>query len=108
MPLLLTPAQPLATTCGLPVSALYVIVNRVAFSRLQRTGEFTMGYYLNDAASLPGSGVAELPVNLPRGFSFTILPDQADALESPKAVCEAYAQHELLTLLPDATIETVD
>lgn len=107
MPLLITPATPVVTPCGLECAALYVIVNKCTFDRLQRSGEFWLGYYVNEPASLPQSGRAELQVDLRRYFTFSITPLQADALESPTAVMEAYAEYELLQLLPGATIETV-
>ncbi|MBH8569349.1 hypothetical protein KB206_10670 [Microvirga sp. STS02] len=108
MPLLITPVTPLATPSGLTCAALYAIVNKVEFDRLLRQGSFSVGYYLNELASRPGSGVSELPVDLTRGYAFSILPEQADALESPTAFCEAYATNQLLALLPGATIETVE
>lgn len=106
MPLLITPSEPLITPSGLSITVLYCIVNRVGFDRLQRRGEFTVGYYINEDASLPDSGVHQLPVDLLRDFSFAILPEQANAADA-QAVCEAYAQHELAKLLPGATIEEV-
>lgn len=108
MPLLITPAVPLITPHGLTCPVLYAIIDECGFNRKERSGSFTLGYYLHEAASLPGSGVFELPVDLQRGFTFSISPEQADALESPQAVMEAYAHYELLQQLPEgSTIETV-
>jgi hypothetical protein len=108
MPLLLTPAQPLPTSCQLPVAQVYAIVNLFSYDRLTRLASFELGYYVHEAASLPGSGVAQLALSLPTGFAFQLPPASIGSLGDPTEVLEAYAQHELQALLgADATIETV-
>ena len=109
MPLLLTPAQPLLTPSGLPVSQLYAIVDEFSYSRKLRRASFVLGYYVSEAASLPESNMSQLRVRLPLNFSFQVAPAQLGALGDPQAVLEAYAQQELATLLGEgATIEQVE
>ena len=107
MPLLLTPAAPLLTTCHLPVRSVYVIIDALTFHRKRREATFSLGYYVNEAACWPNVAAA-LEVNLPTGYTLTMTPAQAAQVGDPQAILEAYAAHELRTLLPDATIETVD
>jgi hypothetical protein len=106
MPLLITPPKPFTTPCGLLAPVAYAIVNRVTFDRLLRQASFSLGYYVSEAASLPDSGVIELPVTLPRAFSFGIQPTQANDAADPQAICEAYAQYSLQQALPIGTLIT--
>jgi hypothetical protein len=108
MPLLITPAAPLQTTSGLEVHVLYAIVDEYTYVRRTRQAQFRVAYYLDEAASLPTSDLAELPISLARAFSFRIEPSQLQAVGDVMPALEAFAQLQLLTLLPDATIETVD
>jgi hypothetical protein len=107
MPLLLTPAAPLRTASLLELASVYVIINRVEFLRLTRRAKFELGYYVNEAASLPESQAAQVDVNLPLAFELVMTPAQAGQVGDPETMLEAYATHELLALLPGATIETV-
>ena len=106
MPLLLTPAQPLKTTAQLEVASVYVIIDDIGFNRKRRQGRFTLGYYAREEASLPDMA-AQLEVNLPLDFVLGLTPAQATQVGDIEEVLEEYARHELLALLPDATIETV-
>jgi hypothetical protein len=107
MPLLLTPATPLRTACYVELPSVYVIINDVRFDRLGRRAIFRLGYYYNEACSLPESGAAQVEANLPTDFSLIMTPAQAAQVGDPQEILEEYARHELLTLLPDATIDTV-
>lgn len=106
MPLLLTPAAPLRTTCLLEVASVYVILDLITFNRRLRRADFTVGYYANEAASLPDAA-AQVEVNLPRSFSIAMSPAAAASTGDPQELLEEYVRHELLTLLPDASIENV-
>ena len=107
MPLLLTPTQPLATTAGLPVLSLYAIVDEYTYERRTRQARFRLAYYVNEAASLPASQLAEVPVNLATGFAFQIEPSQLSAVGDVLPALEAFAELSLRELLPGVTIETV-
>ena len=108
MPLLLTPAAPLLTPSGLPVCQVYALVNHFELSRVSRRATFELGYYVHEAASLPGSGVAQLALSLPTGFSFQVDLAQVGQMGDPTEVLEAYATAMLLPLLGEgATVETV-
>ena len=108
MPLLLTPATPLRTAEHVELANLYVIINLVQFDRLGRRATFGLGYYYNEACSLPESGACQVRANLPTDFSLIMTPAQAAQVGDPQEILEEYARHELLALLPDATIETVE
>jgi hypothetical protein len=112
MPLLITPSTPVLTTAHLPVTSLYCIINAFNFLRMQRRVDFKVGYYVNELASLPGSGIAELPVNLTQDFSLNMTPQQANQAAKggdTTEILEAYVQFVLATLLPEGTtFETVE
>lgn len=107
MPLLVTPAAPVATTSGLTVAVLYLIVEEYTYVRKSRQARFTVAYYVDEQASLPSSVLAQLPVNLATSFSFQIEPSQLSAVGDVMPALEAYAQLELTAVLPGATFETV-
>lgn len=107
MPLLITPATPLATTSGLLAPLLYAIVDVYTYVRKTRQAQFRLAYYVDEAASLPESQLAELPINLPTGFAFQIEPSQLSAVGDVMPALEAYAQLQLASLLPGATFEEV-
>lgn len=107
MPLLLTPTAPLRTASHVELASVYVIINRVSFDRLNRRANFTLGYYYNESCSQPEIGAAQVRPNLPTDFSLTMTPAQAAMVGDPEVILEAYATHQLLAMLPGATIETV-
>lgn len=108
MPLLIKFPNPLQTVDGLPVSQVYAIINQFEVQRLLRRASFLLGYYVNEVASLPGSGTRQLSVSLPAGFGFSIELSQVGQMGDPTEVLEAYATASLLPLLEEGTtIETV-
>lgn len=108
MPLLITPTQPLRTPGGLEVPSVYALVDEFTYSRKLRQASFTLGYYVHEPASLPGSGLSALRLSLPTGFTFQLAPTQVGALGDPTEVLEAYVTAELTRLLGEgATIENV-
>ncbi|OUJ64347.1 hypothetical protein, partial [Hymenobacter crusticola] len=104
----ITVTAPLKTPSLLEVSQFYAIVDQFAYNRKQRLASFRLGYYVHEAASLPDSQAAFLRLSLPVDFSFVLPPAQIGLLGDPTEVLEAYAHHELTTLLGEgATIEHV-
>jgi hypothetical protein len=89
------------------VGTLYVIVDAYTYTRKTRQASFICGYYLDEAASLPTSQLAQVAVNLPTGFAFQIEPSQLEAVGDVTPALEAYAELTLRELLPGATLEAV-
>jgi hypothetical protein len=110
MPLLLTSAQPLLTTAQIPVTSLYVIVERVAYERrgLQpKVITWSVGYYADEAASVNANVSAVQMAELPINFSQAVTPEQANAVPI-FTYLEQLVTAQLTDLLgADVTIENV-
>jgi hypothetical protein len=107
MPLLITPAQPLASNTGQPVTSFYAVIDKVHYERRGLSPKVILcevGYYAHASASLDAAPM--LLDGLPPGFAQPASPEEANALPI-FSFLEALLTAKLEVLLPGAAIVNV-